>query len=108
MAHSFLGAKAVIGDSCILNTRASVDHESILGNGVHIGPGAVLCGLVQVDDFSFIGAGATVLPRIKIGKNCIIGAGAIVTKDIMDNEIVIGNPARFSKNNPQISNRDNF
>jgi maltose O-acetyltransferase len=41
-----------------------------------------------------VGIGAVVLPRIKIGSNAIIGAGAVVTKDVPDNAVAVGNPAR--------------
>ena len=43
---------------------------------------------------SFIGAGSIILPGVKLGKNSIIGAGSVVTKDVKDNEIVAGNPAK--------------
>lgn len=83
------------GDACIINTRASVDHECILGDGVHIAPGATLAGCVTVGDCSLIGAGAVVLPRIRIGRNAIVGAGAVVTRDVPDGKVAYGNPARI-------------
>ena len=43
---------------------------------------------------SFIGAGSIILPGIKLGKNCVVGAGSLVTKDVNENEIVAGNPAK--------------
>jgi acetyltransferase-like isoleucine patch superfamily enzyme len=69
----------------------------VLGNGVHIGPGAVLSGCVEVGECSFVGAGAVVLPRIKIGRNVTIGAGAVVTKDVRENCVAYGNPARVAR-----------
>lgn len=87
-AFGFLGANTVVGDACIINTKASLDHESVIGNGVHLAPGATICGCTQIGDYSFIGAGATVLPNLKIGINCIIGAGTVVTKDVPDNTII--------------------
>lgn len=44
---------------------------------------------------AWIGAGAIVLPGITIGRNAIVGAGSVVTKDVPDNAIVAGNPAKF-------------
>ena len=42
-----------------------------------------------------IGAGSTILPGITIGTNAVVGAGSVVTKSIPDNELWLGNPARF-------------
>ena len=44
-----------------------------------------------------IGAGAVILPRLKIGENSLIGAGAVVTRDVPANSVVKGNPARVSR-----------
>lgn len=92
-AFGFVGVDTRVGEACIINTKASIDHESKIGNGVHLGPGATICGNVIVDDFTFVGSGATVLPNISIGKSCIIGAGAVVVRDLPDNSKVKGVPA---------------
>lgn len=94
LAKSAICVDTSIGKECIINTGATVDHECILGDGVHICPGANVAGCVEIKSYSMIGTGAIILPRIKIGKKCIIGAGAVVTKDIPDDTIVVGNPAR--------------
>lgn len=83
-----------IGKNCIINTSAIVDHDCILGDGVHIMPGATLAGCVEVGDFASIGSGAVVLPRVRIGQSAIVGAGAVVTKDIPPGDTVVGVPAR--------------
>jgi sugar O-acyltransferase (sialic acid O-acetyltransferase NeuD family) len=88
-----------IGNQCIINTRSLIEHDCILDDAVEIGPGAVLCGRVHVGQGTWIGANATIKPRIVIGKNCIIGAGSVVVKDIPDNSIVVGVPAKFLKRN---------
>lgn len=51
-------------------------------------------GEIIVGDNVFIGMRALILPGVKIGNNCIVGAGAVVTKDVPDGAIVAGNPAR--------------
>jgi len=87
-----------IGDQCIINTNATVDHDCTLGNGVHIMGGASIAGQVKIGNYSTIGTNATVLPNINIGKGAYIGAGAVVNKDVNDYEVVIGIPARKLKN----------
>lgn len=95
LAMATVAAAAKLGAACIVNHRASIDHECEIGNGVHIAPGATLCGCVRVAPYATIGAGAVVLPRLQIGRDSIIGAGAIVTHDVPDGVVVTGNPARI-------------
>lgn len=90
IAHKFTS----IGRQCILNTNATVDHECKLGDGVHVMGGASVAGRVTIGDFSTVGTNATILPDIIIGRYVYIGAGAVVTKDVGDNTVVVGVPAR--------------
>jgi sugar O-acyltransferase (sialic acid O-acetyltransferase NeuD family) len=99
LGSSFIGARVFIGNQVIVNSSSSIDHECVLSDGVHVAPGATLAGCVEIGYCSFIGTGASILPRIKIGKNVIIGAGSIITKSIPDDVIVYGNPGRIIKNN---------
>jgi sugar O-acyltransferase (sialic acid O-acetyltransferase NeuD family) len=86
-----------IGKHCIINTTASVDHDCLLEDYVHISPNATLCGAVSVGEGSQVGAGAVVIPGIKIGKWSLVAAGAVVMKNVPDNVLVLGNPARVVK-----------
>lgn len=81
-ANTNVGPNTVIGESCIINNNSNVDHDCKIGDGVHIAPGAILCGEVKIGNNTLIGANSTILPCIKVGSNCIIGAGTIVTKNI--------------------------
>jgi sugar O-acyltransferase (sialic acid O-acetyltransferase NeuD family) len=94
-AGAVVQPQCLIGEGTIINSRAVIEHECELGNYCHIAPGAVLTGNVIVGEFSLIGSNATILPGIKIGQNCIVGAGSVVTKDVKDNTVVKGNPARI-------------
>ena len=86
-----------IGDYCILNTGAILEHDCEIGNGVHLMPGAVVGGNTFLGDYVTIGMNATILPKIKVEEGAFIGAGAVVTKNVKKNQIVAGNPAKFIK-----------
>ena len=77
---------AGIGAGTIVNTRASVDHDCLVGRFVHIAPGATLSGGVRLDDGCHIGVGATVVQNITIGGGALVTAGAVVTSDVKPNE----------------------
>ena len=59
---------------------------------------ASILGNVKIGDFSYVGANVTIRQRVKVGKNVTIGAGAVVVKDVKNNDIVAGVPARSIKN----------
>jgi len=92
-------AETEIGNHVIINTGAQVDHDCTVEDYAHIAPRVVLCGNVKVGSGTLIGAGATVIPGKTIGKWATIGAGSVVTKDIPDYAIAVGNPARVIKIN---------
>lgn len=97
LPQSAICTEVELGIQTIINTGATVDHECKLGNGVHVCPGAHLAGLVTVEDYATIYTGATILPRVTIGQGAIIGAGAVVIKDVKPYTLVVGNPAREVK-----------
>ena len=91
---AIIQAQVVIGNGVICNTACVIEHECIIDDFAHIAPSAVLCGNVHVGEASFVGAGAVINQGIKIGTGAIIGSGAVVIKDVPDNCVVVGNPAR--------------
>ena len=98
ITSSTINTGVKIGKHCIINTNSSIDHDCIINDFVHIAPGATLCGGVLVGRSTLIGAGTTILPNIKVGENVIIGAGSLVNKDIPDNSMVFGTPAKVIDN----------
>lgn len=80
-----------IGDNVILAPRVHIlAHDASLG----LFAGKTRAANVTIGNRVFVGAGSIVLPGVHIGNNVIIGAGSIVTKDIPDNSVAAGNPAR--------------
>lgn len=99
MPHSVVNKKTIIGSNCYLNVNSVIDHECIIEDGVHVMGSAYIAGRVKIKKNASIGANATILPDLIIGKNSIVGAGAVVTKNVPDNSVVVGNPAKFLKQN---------
>lgn len=89
-----LGAASTFGRFVLINRGASVGHHADLGRFASIGPNATLAGEVTVRAGATVGAGAVILPRITIGEHATVAAGSIVTRDVPDRSLVMGNPAR--------------
>ena len=88
-----------VGDFCVFNTSSTIDHDCKIGNGVHVMGGAYIGGNVKIEDYATIGSNATIFPNIKIKKGAFVGAGSVVKKDVSENQIVVGNPAKYLKKN---------
>ena len=83
-----------IEDDVIINTSVTIDHECSIGNGSNISPGAVLSGNVKVGKKTFIGANCVIKQGVIVGDDVIIGAGSVVLKNVSNNQIIYGNPAK--------------
>ncbi len=95
MAGAVINPGARIGKHCILNTCCVVEHDNRIEDFVHISPNAALGGTVAVGDSTHIGIGVTVKNNVKICANCLIGAGAVVIRDIAEPATYIGSPAKI-------------
>ena len=107
-ANTFIEKDVVIGDNVTVKCGVQLWDGLRVGNNVFIGPNTTFCNdkypkscnhdfeclqTIIEDDVS-IGANATILPGVKLGRGCVIGAGAVVTKDVAFGVTVVGNPAK--------------
>ena len=117
-------AVLTIGESVGISATAIICHKRIdIGNNVKIGTNVVIydtdfhsldtrrrnsdpedysdvkCKPVMVHDGAFIGAHSTILKGVTIGRNSIIGAGSVVNRNVPDEQVWMGNPAVFIRNN---------
>ena len=119
---TYVGDDVEIGDNVKIGSLAHIDYDvkigentkieglayipplSRIGKNAFIGPNAVLtndpypmCDKmigITIEDGAIIGAGAVIKAGVKVGKNSVVAMGAVVTKDVPDNVVVLGNPAR--------------
>jgi len=82
-----------VGQGCKINVNASVHHDAIVGNFSTLAPGSLILGNVVLEDQVYVGAGAIVRQRCRIGRGAVIGAGAVVVRDVPAGATVVGVPA---------------
>lgn len=87
---AILQPECEVGIFCMIHSTSVVEHNCILDRFVNIGPGVKLCGHVEVGKKTTIYTGSVVAPTVKIGDNCIIGAGSVVLHDVPNNSRVWG------------------
>lgn len=110
-AHTLIEGDVVIGNNVTIKSGVFIWDGSRIEDNVFIGPNATLTNdplprsRVYPETFSgihikqgaSIGANATLLPGVTIGENAMVGAGAVVTKDVPANAVVVGNPAKITR-----------
>jgi maltose O-acetyltransferase len=125
--HVFITDRAIkIGENNVISRRCYLDGRGGIetGNNVSISPEAYIISAshyvndpeynvffkkVTIDDYVWIGARALIMPGIHIGKGAVVGAGAVVTRDVAPFTIVAGNPAReIGKRSEDLTYKLNF
>ena len=97
MAGTIINVGAVIHNHCIINTGSQLEHFSKMEDFSSLSAGVITGGYVHLKSFSAIALGVTIFDRVSIGVNTVIGSGSLVTKDIPDNVVAYGSPARVVK-----------
>lgn len=100
-AGSVIGATAKIDDHAYINRSVSIGHHTLIEEYGTVGPGVTVASNCAVGRGAFIGAGAVIAPSCVVGANSVVGAGTVVIKDVPDNTVVVGNPARVIKEGVQ-------
>lgn len=86
-----------IGKGCLINLNCTIGHDCEIGDFVEISPNTNISGRCKIENNVSIGTNATIIPDIIIGKNSVIAAGSVVTKNVPDNCLVAGVPAIIKK-----------
>lgn len=108
-AHTLIEGDVTIGDNVTVKSGVYIWDGTRISNNVFIGPNVTFTNdkkprskvypdeflKIIINEYASIGANATLLPGITIGKHAMIGAGSVVTKDVPDYAIVVGNPAKI-------------
>lgn len=92
-AGSVIQPMTEVGRHVILNTSASIDHDSVVADFVQVAPGAHTGGNVTLDEGCFLGVGASIIHGQTVGAWSVVGAGATVVRDVPPGVTVVGVPA---------------
>lgn len=103
----FIGANSTIERASLSVTRlcddvkvddlVQIGHNTFIGNNTMIASGAVICGGTIVGENSWVAPNSSIKQKLKIGDNSVIGLGSVVIRDVCEEDIVAGNPAKSIK-----------
>ncbi|MFN0128179.1 MAG: acetyltransferase [Verrucomicrobiales bacterium] len=94
LAGAVVNAACRVGAHAIVNTKASLDHESEMEPFSSLLPGVTTGGAVRIGECACVCAGATLVHQVRIGSHTVVGAGSLVLCDLPDSSLCYGAPAR--------------
>ncbi|OGE34542.1 hypothetical protein A3C32_04330 [Candidatus Daviesbacteria bacterium RIFCSPHIGHO2_02_FULL_41_14] len=90
-----------IGNHVTLHPGVVVGHDTKIGDFTFLASKVAVGGYVRISKSCFIGSNSTLRERIKLGRYSIVGMGSVVLKDVPDESVFVGNPAKFLKKSRQ-------
>ena len=97
--NCFVSCDVIIGENVLLQPCASIGHDTQISNDSVISTFVCVAGGCLIGEETYIGLHTSIREHINIGAQSIVGMGSVVTKDIPDQVIALGNPARAMKKN---------
>ena len=112
--NCYIDNNVIIGDDCKIQNNVSIYDGVTIGNNVFVGPSVVFTNDLYpkahhpnnlwnikktiINNYCSIGANSTIICGVTLHTGCLIGAGSVVTKDVLENTLVYGTPAVFKNN----------
>lgn len=91
-------SNATIGKHVYVLPNSVISHDDVIGDFTCIAGGVNVSGGVHIGQGCYLGTNSAVRDGVTIGNHCLIGMGSVVLKDVPENNVVIGNPAKFLRN----------
>ncbi len=94
LAENIIQPFVKIGDNVLIGSNNLISHNTIIEDNCFLTSNITLGGHITIGANSFVGLSATINQRVKIGEECIIGAGTLITKDVNDKEVYAENSSK--------------
>lgn len=96
--NATITSNVTIGNHVIVLPNSVISHDDVIGDYTCITGGVCISGGVTIGHSCYLGTNCSIIGNIKIGNYCLVGMGSVVLNSLPDNQVVVGNPARFLRN----------
>lgn len=97
--NTYISSNSIIGDNTLISVGTCIGHDSVIGENVVISTQASISGNCQIGNNTYIGTKSVLKEHVRVGEYSIIGMGSCVFRDVENDVIALGNPAREIRRN---------
>jgi len=98
LVGSIIMPHTTIGNFFMMSQGSTIAHHTKIEDGCFVSSGVNIGAGIQIHDKAYIGMGSTIMTGVeRLGKNCLVGAGCVVIRNIPDNAVMVGNPGKIIK-----------
>lgn len=94
MAGTFVSCGVRIGNHCVILPNSVISHDAEIGDYTLVGSNVSVSGGVRIGENCYIGSGAAIREGVSVGSGALLGIGTTVIRDVPENAVVVGSPAR--------------
>jgi sugar O-acyltransferase (sialic acid O-acetyltransferase NeuD family) len=94
-AGAIIDTEVQMGDCCIIDNGVIVPHHNLIHDACHLAPGVAMGGGCSLGERTLVGVGSKISSGIKVGRNVIVRPGSVVVKDVPDDVLIGGDPAKI-------------
>lgn len=99
LPYVYIAQNVIIGNNVLLHAGVKIENDCVIEDNCFVNGNAFIGAKTRIENTCFIGPSSTIRDSLIIGNNSIIGMGSVVTKDVSDYSVCVGNPAKKIREN---------